>query len=298
MPVTRANGVRLAWERIGDPAAPALVLVMGYGMQLTAWPAGFCRDLAAGGFQVIRFDNRDIGLSERLHGLGQPPIPTLLARRLLGLPVAAPYTLFDMAQDTVALLDALAIDRAHVVGVSMGGMIAQRVAIQAPERVASLTSISSATGALRFALPRPRVMALTLTAPGGDDLGQRLRHGVKFWRAVASPGDPPSDAELEADLRAWHERSADLSGRQRQLAAIIAERSRVPALRRLAVPTLVIHGRADPMLPFAGGVATARAVPGARLLAFDGLGHDLRPRYLTAMARAILQHARDADGPR
>ncbi len=295
MPRTIANGVGLHWERMGDPDAPAVLLIMGFSMQLTAWPEDFCRRFVAAGFQVVRFDNRDIGLSDRLGELGRPKIPSLLARRLVGLTVPAPYPLSAMADDAASLLDALGIERAHVVGASMGGMIAQRLAIDHPARLRSLTSIMSTTGELRHGWPRPSVTRLVLAPPPAPTLEARIEYGLKFWRAVGSPGDRATDAELRADIASWFERSSDLTGRDRQLAAILAERSRVPALRRVTIPSLVLHGEADPLVPLSGGRSTARALPNSRLVTYPGMGHDLRPRYLEQMAREIIELAGHAD---
>jgi pimeloyl-ACP methyl ester carboxylesterase len=288
MPHAAVNGIELAWDRFGRDTDPALLLIMGFSMQMTAWPEAFCERLAAGGLQVIRFDNRDIGLSSRLTHLGEPNVRRMAFSRLWGFPQNPPYRIADMADDAVGLLDVLGIERAHVVGASMGGMIAQRLAIHHPQRVRTLTSIMSTTGQLRYAMPQPSLMQMMLAPPPAPDLEARIRYGVAFWRAVSSPGDPPTEDELIRDIRAWFERSPDLSGRTRQLAAILAEPSRARELRRVECPALVVHGEDDPLIPCAAGRATARALPRGRFLPLAGMGHDLRPGYLETMAREIV----------
>lgn len=291
MPRVALGPVELEYDTLGDRDAPAILLIMGFSMQMTAWPESFRQRLADAGFRVIRFDNRDIGLSSRLNRLGFPSVPRAIVRRSLGLPVNPPYRLVDMAVDAVALLNHLGVDRAHVVGASMGGMIAQWLAIEFPDRVVSLCSIMSTTGQLRYGWPRPRVLRLLLHRPG-PALGDRVRHGIAFWQAVGSPGDMPTEPELRAEITAFYERSSDLSGFDRQLCAILAERSRVPRLGELRIPALVIHGDADPLIRPAAGRATARAIPGARFEQLQGMGHDLRPAYLGPLSDHIIGHAR------
>ena len=290
MPRAHLEGLHLEYEDLGDPADPPVVLIMGFGMQLTAWPDPFCDHLVERGLRVIRFDNRDIGLSSRLNHLGQPRPGAIIARRCLGLPVNPPYPLAAMADDTVGLLDYLAIPRAHIVGASMGGMIAQLVAIRRPDRTASLCSIMSTTGQLRYAWPRPDILRLVLHTPG-PSIEERVRHGIRFWHAIGSPGDLPSEPELRELITAFYARSSDMSGFWRQFAAIVAEKSRVPLLRRIQLPSLVIHGESDPLIPSAAGAATAKAIPGAAFHLLPGMGHDLRPAYLPRIAGLISNHA-------
>lgn len=295
MPRAQLDNLHLEYEVLGDPDDPPVVLIMGFGMQLIAWPDPFCDQLIERGLRVIRFDNRDIGLSSRLKHLGQPRPGALIARRSLGLPVNPPYPLSAMADDTVGLLDYLAIPRAHIVGASMGGMIAQLVAIRRPDRAASLCSIMSTTGQLRYGWPRPDIMRLMLHSPG-PTLEERIRHGVRFWRAIGSPGDVPSEDEVRELVTAFYRRSSDLSGFWRQFAAIVAEKSRVPLLRRLRLPALVIHGDSDPLIRPAAGVATAHAIPGAALHILPGMGHDLRPTYQPRIAELIADQVHAGHG--
>ena len=289
---TNREGLKIAYRRQGHPDHPPVVLVMGFVMQLTAWPEELCERLLAADLQVIRLDNRDIGLSDRVRGKAPGP-RKMLARRSIGLGTEVPYHIADMAHDVVDLLDHLKIERAHIVGASMGGMIAQRMAIHASEKVASLTSIMSTTGQFRFALPRLDVMQLMLTSPG-DSLAERLAYGRRFWSLVGSPKDLPGDDELTENLTAYYERSADLSGRFRQLAAISAERSRISLLRQISAPALVMHGLSDPLIRPEAGIATAKAIPRARFTGFNGMGHDLRPRFIPQICAHIIQHVEQA----
>jgi pimeloyl-ACP methyl ester carboxylesterase len=277
-----SNGIEIVYETIGDPADPPLLLVMGLGMQLIHWDIELCEQLAERGFQVIRFDNRDSGHSTHVNA----PVPPI-GRAMAGLRIDPPYLLSDMAADAFGLLDELGHERAHVVGVSMGGMIAQSMAIARPERVASLTSIMSTTGQRRVSFPRPRAWKVLLgRAP--RDREAFIQQSVNVFRLIGSPGFPTDVERLRAVAAVAFERDRDPAGTPRQLAAILASGDRTPALRQLYVPTVVMHGRSDPLVPFRGGVATARAVPGAELIAIPGMGHDLPreiwPRLIDAVS--------------
>jgi pimeloyl-ACP methyl ester carboxylesterase len=275
--------IELVYETIGDPADPALLLVMGLGMQLINWDLEFCEGLAARGFHVIRFDNRDAGLSTKIDA----PVPNVM-RAMAGFPIRAPYLLDDMANDSFELLDQLGIERAHVVGVSMGGMIAQTMAIRRPERVLSLGSMLSTTGDRRVGTPKLRVWSVLMRrAPQRRDL--YIEYFVRVFRMIGSPGYPVEEARLREQAAATFDRCHHPAGTARQLGAILASGSRTAALRRLDVPTVVIHGRNDPLVPFRAGVATARAIPGAELVAIPGMGHDLPrelwPRFTDALTK-------------
>jgi pimeloyl-ACP methyl ester carboxylesterase len=279
----RANlaEVELVYESIGDRADPTLLLVMGLGMQLINWDREFCEGLAERGFHVIRFDNRDAGLSTKIDA----PAPNVM-RAMAGFPIRAPYLLDDMAGDSFSLLDQLGIERAHVTGVSMGGMIAQTMAIRRPERVLSLGSMLSTPGDRRVGTPKLRVWSvLTRRAPQRRDA--YIDYFVRVFRMIGSPGYPVEEARIREQAAATYDRGHHPAGTARQLAAILASGSRTAALRRLHVPTVVIHGRNDPLVPFRAGVATARAIPGAELMAFPGMGHDLPrelwPRFIDAL---------------
>jgi pimeloyl-ACP methyl ester carboxylesterase len=280
--IASVNGVEIAYETIGDPSNPPLLLVMGLGMQLIHWDLELCEQLAERGFYVIRFDNRDAGHSTQIDA----PVPDL-RRLMLGLRVDAPYLLSDMADDAIGLLDELGIEAAHVVGASMGGMIAQTMAIEHPERVLSLVSIMSTTGDRRVGRPKLRVWGL-LMRQAPREREAYIERFVRVFRAIGSPGYPLEEERMRELAAATYERGHEAVGTGRQLAAIMASGNRTARLRSLDVPTTVIHGRADPLVPFRGGRATARAIPGARLIAIDGMGHDLPqaiwPRLIDAVA--------------
>ena len=279
-----ANGIDLAYEQFGDSADPVILLIMGLGTQMTGWPESFCTGLAARGYRVIRFDNRDIGLSQKMDTLPTPSLLKVMLFARLRLPLALPYTLDDMANDAVALLDALNIESAHLVGASMGGMIAQLVAGHFPLRVLSLTSIMSTSG--RKSLPGPdRKVALhMLRRPVAADAQSMHEYAMRTWRLIGSPAYPPTDEALSEKLSRSYKRSYYPAGHSRQMVAIMAGGDRVAVLKTIVAPTLVIHGRADPLVPVSGGIDTAQLIPGAKLELIEGMGHDLPdeliPRFL------------------
>ena len=284
---TRVGEVELAYESFGDPADPAVLLVMGLGSQMIFWPDELCEALAGAGCHVIRFDNRDSGRSTVLDHHEPPPVPRVLAGEL-----EAPYLLADMAADAVGLLDALGIDRAHVVGASLGGMIAQRIAIDHPDRVLSLASIMSSTGDTAVGRPTPEAMAVLMTRAPTDRDGY-IRTTLEA-RAVIGSQPPDRDRILDLAQRAY-ERGYHPQGTARQFAAIVASPDRTPELRELDVPTVVIHGAADPLIGLSGGEATAAAIPGAELVVIENMGHDLPLWALDRIAGAILDNVERAD---
>jgi pimeloyl-ACP methyl ester carboxylesterase len=290
----RANGIAIEVEDTG-PAGdrPPVLLLMGMGMQLTAWPDTFVDALVRAGHRVIRMDNRDVGLSERLDHLGVPNLMWEGMKLRLGLPVRSPYSLADMAADGLGVLDALGVSEAHVVGASMGGMIAQRMALAAPRRVRTLTSMMSSSGARHLPGPQPRVLQVLLGRPQDGSESAVLAHYVRLFQAIGSPAYPIPEEELRArilhSLRRGGYRPA---GSARQIAALSADTSRAQELRTLDVPTLVLHGAADPLLPIACGEDTARRIPGARFVAIPGLGHDLPPGGVELLLEPLLAHLR------
>jgi pimeloyl-ACP methyl ester carboxylesterase len=291
MTAVRANGIAIEHEESGARDAPVILLIMGLGMQLVAWPTSFCDGLAARGFRVIRFDNRDAGLSSRIRSPGRVATRAMMARTFVRLPVLPPYTLNDMAADTVGLLDQLGIAKAHVVGASMGGMIAQIVAIEHPQRVKSLTSIMSSPAPL---LPRPKVLRALLRPPPRDE-ETTIRRMIEFFRLVGGAGYPPTEAELQAKVGRAVRRSCRPDGLARQLIAIQTAPSRVRALRRVGAPTLVLHGTDDPLIPKAGGERTAANIPGVRLRIVPGMGHFLPEALVPLLAEEIAEHCRNAE---
>ena len=285
------NGIDIVYETIGDPSDPPMLLIMGLGMQLIHWDVELCELLAARGFRVIRFDNRDSGLSTQIDA----PVPNL-ARGFAGLSVDAPYLLDDMADDSFGLLDHLGIDAAHVVGVSMGGMIAQTMAIRRPERVLSHTSIMSTTGNRRAGLPKLRVWSvLTRRAPRSKDA--YIDYFVRVFRMIGSKTFQSDEQRIREVAAASYERGVHPAGTGRQLAAIIASGDRSTRLAELRVPTTVIHGRNDPLVPFRGGQATARAIPGAEFLAIPGMGHDMPRPLWPQIVDAIVATTERAKSP-
>jgi len=286
------RGITLCFETFGDPADPTALLVMGLGTQMIAWHEDFCRALAERGLQVVRFDNRDIGRST--HVEGRPPsVGQLLVRsRRAGV-----YTLADMADDAAGLLRGLDVAPAHVIGASMGGMIAQTLAARRPETVSSLVSIMSNTGNRWSGQPSPRVYAALLRrAP--RERAAFVAHMEGVFTAIGSRRLPRDPEDIRALAGASYDRDHDADGPGRQLAAIIASGDRTAELRRISAPTLVIHGTADPLVAPSGGRATARAIPGAKLMRVKDMGHDLPRAVWPKLIDAISEHARAADAGR
>ncbi len=292
MPLIKANGIEIFHDEFGKTTDPALLLIMGLGTQMVAWPESFCRDIAARGFRVIRFDNRDIGLSQKMTGARRYNLQWAFAKAWLGLPVASPYTLEDMAADAVGLLDALGVRRAHIVGASMGGMIAQIVAARYPDRCLSLTSIMSTSGDRKLPMPkRSAFAALGGKRPGPGDREALIEFGMKVLRAIGSPGYPTPEKELREAVTQMTARSVNPAGFIRQMLAILANGSRSRLLKTIDMPTLVLHGEADPLVPVEGGRDTARLIRGARLVTIPGWGHDLPADLLPRLAGEIADHA-------
>lgn len=296
MPQINVNGLAFEYESFGSASRPAVMLIMGLGAQLVRWPLPFCNKLVERGFRVIRFDNRDIGLSAKMDGAPAPELATIVAARMAGLPVRVPYTLEDMAADTVGLMDALQIAQAHIVGASMGGMIAQLVAADHASRVLSLTSIMSTTGNPALPRPTPAASAVLMTrAPNPADLEAYLQHSLNTLRVIGSTGAPFDEAAARERLTAEVKRNYNPAGFGRQLAAITANGDRREKLRRIRTPTMVIHGADDPLVPVAGGRDTAENIAGAELRVIPGMGHDLPPQYHDQIVDAIVAVAKRGD---
>jgi pimeloyl-ACP methyl ester carboxylesterase len=280
----RVGEIELAYETFGERANPPLLLVMGLATQMIGWPDEFCRGLADRGLFVVRFDNRDIGLSTHLDDRGAPDILRLLG----GDRSRVPYALADLADDTAGLLDALGLDSAHVVGASMGGMIAQLVALRHPARVRSLTSIMSTTGDPAVGTPAEAAMGVLL-APPATDRASAIERAVDAYRVIGSPGFEFDEQALRERAGLSYDRRYNPAGVARQLAAILTTPDRTADLGAVAVPTLVVHGAQDPLVDVSGGRATADAIPGAELVVVAGMGHDLPrdawPRIVDAIDR-------------
>jgi len=291
MPSVHANGIRIEYDTIGERDNPALLLIHGYRTQLIGWDRAFCEALAERGYYVIRFDNRDIGLSSKMT---DAPVPDFAAA-LRGDFSSASYTLADMADDAAGLLQALDIERAHIAGASMGGMIAQLLALRHPQRVLSLCSMMSSTGDRRVGRPTPEAQAL-LTRPYPPERDRYIEAAVATWKVIGSPGLVDED-RARAKAAEAYDRCFDPAGAARQLLAIMASPDRTADLARIRVPTLVLHGAADPLISPDGGEATAQAIPGARLRIIDGWGHDLAPEFWPVLIDEIVANAGSARLP-
>jgi pimeloyl-ACP methyl ester carboxylesterase len=285
----RANGIEIVYEEFGDPAAPTMLLVMGLGVQMLGWDERFCRMLAERGFRVVRFDNRDVGRSAKIEGGPRANVMAAAA----GDTSSASYTLDEMADDCAGLLDQLGAERAHLVGASQGGMIAQNVAIRSPERVLSLTSIMSSTGDRTVGQPHQEAIPTLLGRPPANREAF-ADWAVATWRVIGSPGFEADEEALRARGRATYDRGVYPEGTARQLVAVLASGDRTEALRTLDVPALVIHGTDDILIDVSGGKATAAAIPGAELVLIDGMGHDLPPPLWPQLVDLIVANTRRA----
>ncbi len=296
MPKLSANGIDIEFETFGSSSDPALLLIMGLGMQMIAWPEPFCRELASQGLHVIRYDNRDTGFSTKFDGVRVPGVAALLIRSMLRLPIRVPYTLRDMADDAVGLLDALGIPSAHIVGASMGGMIAQNVAADFPDHVRSLTSIMSTSGHRSLPGADPLVSRhIFRSRPTGDDRDAVIAHNMRTLELIGSPAYPVDEETRREMTSASFDRCYYPAGFLRHVGAIVHDGDRRQRLARISSPTLVIHGREDRLVPLAGGIDTARHIPGARLEIIDGMGHNLPPGLWPTLVDLIARHANQAD---
>lgn len=295
MPTVQSNGLQIAYEEYGNIAGPTLLMVQGLGMPLTGWPPALIEALVAEGFRIIIFDNRDIGQSELLRGMKIPNMLMQILRRKFRMRVKSPYQLTDMMRDVVGLMDALQIESAHLVGVSMGGMISQLLAIHEPQRVKTLASIMSTTGSRKLPGPAKEVNRHIFRGPKAATYDAGLEFQWKLWRLLEGSHYRLSDEELAEFLRRNFERGMTAAGVARQTLAILAAPSRTAELRKIDVPTLVIHGDADPLIPVECGLDTARAISGARTAIIEGMGHTLPVALIERLARLITQHVRTVD---
>lgn len=284
-----ANSISIEYETFGNPADRPLLLIMGLGAQLTRWPETFCQLLAARGQYVVRFDNRDVGLSQKFDAAGVPNMAQIFAQAMAGESVSAAYNLSDMASDAAGLLDALGITAAHVCGASMGGMIAQVMALEHGARVKSLTSIMSTTGNPTLPSATPAASAALLSA-AGTKLEEVLARAVTVARATGGSAFPVTDAEIRQRAQADFERSFYPVGVARHMAAIAATGNRKPRLQTLVMPTLVLHGKDDPLVPLTGGIDTHEAISGSILKVFEGMGHNLPEPLWPELVLAISDH--------
>jgi len=269
-----ANGIQIEYEAFGEPDSPALLLIIGIIGQLTFWDEELCQQLAQQGHYVIRFDNRDAGLSSKIEEAGVPDIMQTIETLRKGETINPPYTIEDMADDAVGLLDALGIEKAHICGMSMGGMIAQTIAINYPMRVLSLTSIYSRTGDPEEPQPEPEARKFLL-APPPQEREAYIEHGIKLFSTISGPGFPYDEEWLRNFVAQSYDRAFNPEGVARQLVAILAQKNRRPELKSLSAPALIIHGSDDPLVLVEGGKNTAADIPDAELMIIDGMGHDL-----------------------
>jgi pimeloyl-ACP methyl ester carboxylesterase len=295
MPRARANGIELEYDTFGRASDAPLLLVMGLGAQMVLWDDEFCALLAERGHYVVRFDNRDVGLSTKFDHAGVPDLAKVMAPGADRSGV--PYTLDDMADDAAGLLAALRIDAAHVVGASMGGMIAQTVAYRHAAKTRSLVSIMSSTGNPALPPAKPEAMAVLLKARPTDRAGN-IEASVVASKVIGSPAYPADEARLRERAGMMFDRAFTPLGTVRQMAAIFAHGNRAPRLAAVTAPTLVIHGIADPLVPVEGGRDTAKSIPGAQLLEIEGMGHDLPPALWLRIADAIGAHTKKAEAAR
>jgi len=288
--IAKTNGIKIAYETFGDPRAPTILLIMGLGYQMMFWDEEFCTQLSARGYRVIRFDNRDSGLSTWLDGVGVPDIYAMKKLMAQRKKARSPYSLHDMADDVEGLLDAMNIESAHIVGRSMGGMIGQMMIIHHPERVKTLTSIMSSTGDPKLPPPKPDVLS-TLLEPEPLDKEGFISHSVRILRVLSGSGYQIEEAKIRKWALESYLRGLNPDGVVRQFAAIVATGSRKQGLKSVDVPTLVIHGAADPLVPVECGIDTANTIPGAQLVIIKGLGHTLAPQAYPKIIDAVARHA-------
>ncbi|HEY1721642.1 MAG TPA: alpha/beta hydrolase [Magnetospirillaceae bacterium] len=288
MPQVKANGIEIEYESFGNEADPVVLLIHGFAAQMTLWPVALCEGLVARGFRVIRFDNRDVGKSTHLLDKNAPQLREVIAQVVAGQNPLVPYRLEDMAADAVGLLDALGIKQAHIVGASMGGMIAQLVAIHYPAKTRSLVSIMSTTAKRGLPQAKPEIMAALVAPPASTGREDRIVAALRAWRAMGNPGYPDSDEQLRARAEREVDRSPwEPTGFTRQMAAIIVAPPRNDLLKDVHAPTLVVHGADDGLVPPEGGKDTADSIPGAELVIVPGMAHDLSEPLVPVVLKPI-----------
>ncbi|MBV9420659.1 MAG: alpha/beta fold hydrolase [Alphaproteobacteria bacterium] len=290
----KANGINLEYDVHGPENGEPVLLIMGLGAQMTRWPAEFIAEFTRRGYRVIRFDNRDVGLSHKFHDAGPGDIAAIMAARMQGKSVTAAYNVDDMANDAVGLLDALGIKKAHIVGASMGGMIAQMVAAQHPEKTLSLTSIMSSTGNPGLPSAKPEAMAILMNRPESEDVEYLAGRAVTSARTIGSPGYPAAEADIRARFHEDYKRSYYPIGVTRQMAAVMASGDRREALKKIKAPTVVVHGVDDALVPVEGGRDTVANIAGATIVEIPGMGHDLPPALYKQVVDAFESVAKKA----
>ena len=291
MPSITANGIEIEYETFGAATDPTVLMIMGLGGQLTMWPDKLVEDLVGGGYRVILFDNRDIGLSHHHTGEKSPSILRQIILRRIGIKLKTPYELVDMARDTLGLMDALKLDEVHLVGISMGGMIGQHVASMAPDRVKSLTAIMTTTGNPKLPRPSGNVMkAMVRRGPQSTSRDEIIDQSVATFGVIGTPGEDQNTNGMRDRITRSYDRSFNPAGVLRQMSAIVASGDFRKHTRSIKSPTLVVHGNADPLVPIEGGHDIAKLVRGARMEIMDGMGHDVPPRFLPQITKLMLDH--------
>ncbi|MBV7258849.1 alpha/beta fold hydrolase [Erythrobacter crassostreae] len=294
---TPNTAIELFYEDHGNPDHEPILLVMGLGAQMVLWPDEFVEALVGEGYRVIRFDNRDIGLSQKMEGAKAPGLKMQVLRKMIGFPARVPYTLEDMAADAAGLLDALKIDRAHVVGASMGGMIVQLMGINHSDKLLSLTSIMSTTGNPKVPQADKQAMEALIAPLTSMEEQDLLAHGINVQQSIGSPGYPADPQRREEKVLKAIRRSVYPPGLPRQLAAIIDDGDRRERLRNVTTPTLVLHGEADPLVKLEGGQDTAAHIPGAKLVTIPGWGHDIPVELIGRVTQEIVDHVGSVKAP-
>lgn len=286
-----ANGIEIEYETFGADDAPVVLMIMGLGGQLTMWPDELVEDLVRGGYRVILFDNRDIGLSHHHNGEKSPSILRQIILRRIGIKLKTPYELADMARDTLGLMDALKLDQVHLVGISMGGMISQHVAAMAPDRVKSLTALMTTTGNPKLPRPSGNIMkAMIRRGPQPTSRDEIINQSVATFGVIGTPGEDHNTNGMRDRITRSYDRSFNPAGVLRQMSAIVASGDFRKHTRSIKSPTLVVHGNADPLVPIEGGHDIAKLVRGARMEVMDGMGHDVPPRFLPQITKLMLDH--------
>jgi pimeloyl-ACP methyl ester carboxylesterase len=295
MASVNANGIRIEYEEFGNSDDPVILLIIGFAAQMTVWPESFCQALAGHSFRVIRFDNRDVGLSSHLDGVRVPGMVRSMAANLLGIRLKTPYTLDDMALDAAGLLDALGIEQAHIVGASMGGMIAQIMAAKHARYVKSLASLMSTSGNRKLRGPRPDVLRhILFKRKQNMDHDAMIEYLVGLWQLIGSPEYPTALEETRHRVTSWVDRNHDPAGSVRQFAAMAADGDRTPLLGTIQCSTLVIHGEEDPLIRADGGRHTAECIRNAKLHVISGMGHHLPEVLIPSIAELIARHCAEA----
>lgn len=290
MATATVNGINIAYELNGSTDKPVVLLIHGLSMSIPAWPPAFLSALQDAGFTLLMFDNRDMGHSQHFTEAGVPNFGFQILKNKIGFPIKTVYKLTDLMQDAVSLLDHLKIPKAHVLGVSMGGMIAQLMAIHHPEKCLSMTSIMSTTGRKGLPSAKKEVISHLLSAPASDSMADKLKFSVRTWELIGSPDYPTDEETIGVFIKSLMERGMPRAGTARQMLAIMAAKGRNKDLNKLSLPSLIIHGKDDPLVPVECGIDTAESIPDSKLEIIDGMGHDFPVQLIPEISQKIIDH--------